>query len=54
MLYRFIKEGKTYSTKQGKNRFEAQQNLELQFQISLEGATFQEIWKGKLDRTGRV
>jgi hypothetical protein len=54
MRYRFRKDGKTYTTMQGKNRFEAQENLELQFQTSLKGATFEEIWKGKVDRTGIV
>lgn len=54
MRYRFRKDGKTYTTMQGKNRFEAQLNLELQFQTSLKGATFEEIWKGKVDRTGIV
>ncbi|MGN1022944.1 MAG: hypothetical protein ACI4OJ_05550 [Lachnospiraceae bacterium] len=54
MKYRFIKDGKTYTTTQGRNRFEAQLNLELQFQTDLKGATFEEIWKGKVDRTGIV
>ncbi|MGO4997799.1 hypothetical protein [Oribacterium sp. Sow4_G1_1] len=54
MRYRFRKDGKTYTTMQGKNRFEAQESLELQFQTSLKGATFEEIWKGKVDRTGIV
>jgi hypothetical protein len=54
MRYRFRKDGKTYTTMQGKNRFEAQLNLELQFRTSLKGATFEEIWKGKVNRTGIV
>lgn len=54
MIYRFTKDGKTYTTAQGKNRFEAQENLELQFQTDLKGATFEEVWKGKVDRTGIV
>ncbi|MCH4013816.1 MAG: hypothetical protein LKE64_05760 [Solobacterium sp.] len=54
MRYRFRKDGKTYTTMQRKNRFEAQESLELQFQTSLKGATFEEIWKGKVDRTGIV
>ena len=54
MTYRFTKNGKTYTTRQGQNRFEAQLNLELQFQTSLKGATFEEIWKGKVERTGIV
>jgi hypothetical protein len=54
MTYRFAKNGKTYTTAQGKNRFEAQLNLELQFQTSLQGATFEEIWKGRVERTGIV
>ena len=52
--YRFIKDGNTYTTAQGNNRFEAQLNLELQFQTDLKGATFEELWKGKVERTGIV
>lgn len=54
MIYRFTKDGKTYTTAQGKNRFEAQLNIELSFQTDLTGATFEEVWKGKVDRTGIV
>jgi hypothetical protein len=54
MIYRFTKDGKTYTTAQGNNRFEAQENLELQFQTDLRGATFEEVWKGRVDRTGIV
>ena len=54
MIYRFTKDGNTYTTAQGKNRFEAQANLELQFQTDLTGATFEEVWKGRVDRTGIV
>jgi hypothetical protein len=52
--YRFKKDGNTYTTAQGNNRFEAQLNLELQFQTDLTGATFEELWKGKVERTGIV
>ena len=52
--YRFIKDGNTYTTAQGNNRFEAQLNLELQFQTDLTGASFEELWKGKVERTGIV
>lgn len=44
--YEFItKDGKRYSTMAGKNRFEAQLSLEIQFQTSLKGAAFRELDK---------
>lgn len=51
--YRFTKNGKTY-TASGNNRFEAQLHIEIVQGISLAGATFEEIWKLKVIRTGRV
>ena len=47
------KEGKSY-TANGKNRFDAQNKIELAWRISLEGATFEEIYKLKTLRTGTV
>ena len=51
--YTFYKDGKKYSSK-GANRFEAQEKLELQCGISLKGATFEEIYKLRVVRTGKV
>ena len=42
--YTFTKDGKTYSAA-GKNRFDAQLKIELAWGISLEGATWTEIYK---------
>lgn len=49
--YRFIKNGHAYSAR-GANRFEAQANAELMFRIDLKGATFEEIYKLRIVRTG--
>ena len=51
--YTFRKDGKAYSAN-GKNRVEAQDQIELQFGISLSGATFEEIYKLRVTRTGTV
>ena len=52
--YTFItKDGKRYSHG-GKNCFEAQQAIELAFRIDLTGATFQEVYKLRVVRTGTV
>lgn len=51
--YRFTKNGKTY-TAGGNNRFEAQNRIEIAHGIDLSGATFEEIWKLKVIRSGRV
>ena len=51
--YTFRKDGKAYSAN-GKNHFEAQEQIELQFGISLSGATFEEIYKLRVTRTGTV
>ena len=40
--YTFRKDGKAYSAN-AKNRFEAQDQIELAFGISLSGATFEEV-----------
>ena len=40
--YTFKKNGKAYSAK-ANNRFEAQEQIELAFGISLKGATFEEV-----------
>lgn len=49
----FRKNGKVYSAG-GKNRFEAQLQIELMFQIDLTGATFEEIFGTITVRTGKV
>ena len=46
-------DGKSYSAS-GKNRFEAQQRIELACGINLDGARFAEIYKLRTIRTGRV
>lgn len=51
-IYRFIINGKTYNAK-GANRFEAQNAIEL-MGVNLKGATFEEVWKLKVVRTGIV
>ena len=51
--YTFRKDGKAYSAN-AKNRFEAQDQIELVFGISLSGATFEEIYKLRVTRTGTV
>ena len=51
--YTFYKDGKKYSSK-GANLFEAQENIELQWGISLKGATFEEMYKLRVVRTGKV
>ena len=52
--YTFItKGGKTYSAG-GDNRFDAQLNIEVSFGIDLKGATFQEVYKLRVVRTGTV
>ena len=52
--YTFItKDGKKYSHG-GNNRFEAQDAIELQFRVNLTGATFQEVYKLRVVRTGTV
>ena len=51
--YTFRKDGKAYSAN-AKNRFEAQDQIELAFGISLTGATFEEIYKLRVVRTGKV
>ena len=52
--YAFItKDGKKYSHG-GNNRFEAQDAIELAFRVNLTGATFQEVYKLRVVRTGTV
>ena len=51
--YTFRKDGKAYSAN-AKNRFEAQDQIELVFGISLSGAAFEEIYKLRVVRTGTV
>lgn len=51
--YTFTKDGKKYSSK-ANNRFDAQLNIEITYGISLEGATFEEIYKLRTVRTGIV
>lgn len=51
--WRFTKNGNTYSANGG-NRFDAQLTIELRFGISLTGATFEEIYKTRTVRTGKV
>lgn len=50
--YTFKKDGKNYSA--ANNRFEAQDKIELAFGISLKGATFEEVYKLRVVRTGTV
>lgn len=52
ITYTFKKNGKTYSAN-GNNRIEAQESIELAFGISLKGATFEEIYKLRVVRTGK-
>ena len=51
--YTFKKDGKNYSAA-ANNRFEAQDKIELAFGISLKGATFEEVYKLRVVRTGTV
>ena len=53
MTYRFTKNGKVF-TGRGANRFDAQAQIELAFQIDLTGATFEEVYKLRVIRTGTV
>lgn len=46
-------DGSRYSAK-AKNRFEAQNAVELAYHISMSGAKFEEIYKLRVVRTGRV
>ena len=52
-IYRFTKNGKTYS-EHADNIFSARLNAELRWGIDLSGATFEEVWKLKVIRTGIV
>ena len=52
-MYRFTKDGHTYSSK-GYNRFDAQLNIEFMFGVDLSGATFEEIYKLQVVKTGIV
>ena len=51
--YTFRLNDREYSAA-GKNRFEAQDSIELKYQISLSGAIYKEIYKLKVVRTGKV
>ena len=51
--YTFYKDGKKYTSTRA-NRFEAQENVELQCGISLKGAKFEEMYKLRVVRTGKV
>ncbi len=51
--YTFRLNDREYSAA-GRNRFEAQEKIELAFQINLSGATFKEVYKLKTVRTGKV
>ena len=51
--YTFKKDGKAYSAA-ANNRFDAQEKIELAFGIDLEGATFEEVYKLRVVRTGKV
>lgn len=51
--YNFKIGNKTYSAKTN-NRFEAQDQIELTFGISLKKATFEEVYKRRVVRTGKV
>lgn len=51
--YTFKKDGKAYSAV-ANNRFDAQEKIELAFGIDLTGATFEEVYKLRVVRTGKV
>jgi hypothetical protein len=51
--YRFTKNGRTY-TEGGNNVFSAKLAAELRWGVDLSGASFEEIWKLKVVRTGTV
>ena len=51
--YTFKKGGKAYSAA-ANNRFEAQDKIELAFGIDLTGATFEEVYKLRVVRIGKV
>lgn len=51
--YTFKKDGKAYSAV-ANNRFEAQDKIELAFGIDLAGAIFEEVYKLRVVRTGKV
>ena len=51
--YTFKKNGKAYSA-DGNNRFDAQLKIELAFGIDLSGAIFEEVYKLRVVRTGKV
>lgn len=51
--WRFTKNGKTY-TAGGNNRFDARDTIELQCGVNLSGATFEEVYKLRVVRTGKV
>ena len=51
--YKFYKDGESYYAK-GNNRIDAQDKIEFAFGISLKGATFEEIYKLRVVRTGKV
>lgn len=50
-FYRFTKNGHTYSVK-GDNRVDAQDIAEMMFHVDLHGATFEEVYKLHVVRTG--
>ena len=51
--FTFTKDGNKYSAT-GNNRFDAQLHIELAYGIDLTGATFEEIHKLRVVRTGTV
>lgn len=52
-IYTFRKNGKAYSIK-ANNRIDAQDMIELTYGISHKGATFEEVYKLRVVRTGKV
>lgn len=52
--YRFTTEDGTRYTVTGNNRFQAQSHIELGHHIDLTGATFEEVYKGKVEMRGIV
>ena len=52
-MYRFTKDGKTYIAV-GDNRFDAQFTIELQWNVNLKGAEFEEVYKLRTVRRGIV
>ena len=53
MVYRFTKNNHRYSVR-GNNRIDAQANAEITFGVKLNGAMYEEIYRGKVIKQGFV